>query len=715
MESPSHTIETDHRCDASGHKVTVVEPAPEQATKPEVLEGDRVIEAGSPGAAVGAYREPKEERIKCSNCGNMILKVTANYQDGFCGPCFGTESEKKACKKCGRMTPKGELQHCGGICNCCLWDGLEDRIAQKLARKSEIMCQTEQRLIHVLSHATFWEEQTARVLREGGRIDIYIPFSRIAGYDAELATLLAGSRHLSPGPATDIIGALAAGQVFDKLLAVFLTLRTSAAARKDYQDTGKQDFDIGLADSDLRIGVYLQTFEKMLLQQVLDDPRPNHGRLETSLALALAAKESAEIGLGLIERKLLICALLAQVEVRDEEWRFYKRTIEDQLRQEVRTAVRGGACQPVAVWTVKAGDALVPKIQRAIDRYLIPFDFLMALADGDEFLEPMLSAMEPAAVEVSPQPDQTRRRNSRSGAHGLDAMAARQQPNLLLSDVVLSERTRREVTDLVNAIRYRDTVLKNWKLGERLDYGLGIIACFHGDSGVGKSLAARSVAGEAKMELRVVRVSQILSIWVGECEKNIDFLFDEANAQSSILLIDEADTLFTTRLAGRTASEVHLNSQINTMLSRIEQYSGVVILTTNRPTVLDQAFERRLAFRVQFDRPDATAREQIWRKMLVEPIPLAPDIAFAALADTYAITGGQIKNAVLRAAFSAAAARTSIDMATLQRAAGHAAESWQRAPMGFATRQEVVDSNEPLTKTPAPTAVGDRRRGFCNC
>ena len=123
---------------------------------------------------------------------------------------------------------------------------------------------------------------------------------------------------------------------------------------------------------------------------------------------------------------------------------------------------------------------------------------------------------------------------------------------------------------------------------------------FSGAKGTGKTMAAEVLAGQLGLELYRADLSAIVSKYVGETEKNIDGIFDAAEKSGAVLLIDEADNLFGKRSAVRNAHDRYANVEVGYLLQRIEEFSGIVILATNRRHNLDPAFLRRLRHIVDF-------------------------------------------------------------------------------------------------------------------
>ena len=181
-------------------------------------------------------------------------------------------------------------------------------------------------------------------------------------------------------------------------------------------------------------------------------------------------------------------------------------------------------------------------------------------------------------------------------------------------------------------------------------------------------MVAGIMARELDMEIFRVDLSRVVSKWIGETEKNLAKVFDEATASQAILLFDEADSLFAKRTEVKSSNDRYANLEVSFLLQRMEQYDGVSILTTNFEDTIDEAFKRRLQFRVEFPFPDIEDRQKLWKVMVPKTVPLAPDIDWFRLAKRFDLAGGNIRNAVARAAFYAAEAGTPVDQVMLEKA-----------------------------------------------
>ena len=234
---------------------------------------------------------------------------------------------------------------------------------------------------------------------------------------------------------------------------------------------------------------------------------------------------------------------------------------------------------------------------------------------------------------------------------------------------MLPDDVLREIREFIARIKHRRKVLHEWGFARKVAKGLGLSALFSGPPGTGKTMVAALIASELALDLYQIDLAKVVSKWIGETEKNLGELFDAAEAGHAVLLFDEADALFAKRTQVQSSNDRHANLEVNYLLQRLESFAGVVVLTTNHETAIDEAFRRRLSLRVDFPVPEPDERERLWRTLLPAEAARATDLDLAALATRFEMTGGYIKNAVVRAAFLAADEGTPITMHHLLRAA----------------------------------------------
>lgn len=238
------------------------------------------------------------------------------------------------------------------------------------------------------------------------------------------------------------------------------------------------------------------------------------------------------------------------------------------------------------------------------------------------------------------------------------------------SPLILPDDQGELVMELISRVQQRTVVYESWGLGSATGRGMGVSALFSGPPGTGKTMAAGLIAEELGTDLYQVDMSKITSKWLGETEQNLAKLFDAAEAGHAILLFDEADALFGKRTEVRSSNDRHANQETNYLLQRLESFRGVCILTTNHDSAIDAAFRRRLTVHIQFSMPDLSERVRLWESMVrVRALPISGDFDFRHLAQRFEMSGGHIRNAVIRAAFKAAHSGQKITQQLLLRAA----------------------------------------------
>jgi len=217
--------------------------------------------------------------------------------------------------------------------------------------------------------------------------------------------------------------------------------------------------------------------------------------------------------------------------------------------------------------------------------------------------------------------------------------------------------TRSALEAALAQVTQHDLIFKSWGLGERHSTGLGLAFNFAGPPGTGKTICAEAIAKSLGRQLLVVRYAELESMWMGETSKNVAAIFRTAREEQAVLLFDEADAIAARRSTSvDSGSQRESNSVVNVLLQELERYRGVVIFATNLAANFDPAFERRIRTHVLFELPGETERARIWKVQLhPSRTPLAPDVDFNALAHHYVVSGGDIQNAVLKAALAAAA------------------------------------------------------------
>jgi SpoVK/Ycf46/Vps4 family AAA+-type ATPase len=228
------------------------------------------------------------------------------------------------------------------------------------------------------------------------------------------------------------------------------------------------------------------------------------------------------------------------------------------------------------------------------------------------------------------------------------------QPKFTWNDLILPDDRRRQLREICQWVQYHHVVFGDWGFERKLSLGKGLNILFVGLSGTGKTMAAEILAGELGLELYKIDLSVVVSKYIGETEKNLSLIFAEAATSNAILFFDEADALFGKRSEVKDAHDRYANIEINYLLMKMEEHEGIVILATNLQKNLDEAFLRRMHFAVEFPFPDEEYRQRIWHSVFPSAAPLGADIDVAFLARRLKLSGGNIKNIALNAAFLAA-------------------------------------------------------------
>ena len=228
-------------------------------------------------------------------------------------------------------------------------------------------------------------------------------------------------------------------------------------------------------------------------------------------------------------------------------------------------------------------------------------------------------------------------------------------PKRTFDDVILPPATRRSLDQALAHVTQHDLIYNQWGLRERHPNSLALAFNFAGAPGTGKTICAEAIAHALGRRLLIVRYAEVESMWMGETAKNISAVFRLARKDNAVLLFDEADAIASRRSTSLDHGFIREgNTVINVLLQELERYAGVVIFATNLAANFDPAFERRIRTHILFEMPGVDERERIWRVQVHSRTPLARDVDFRALAEQFEVSGGDIRNAVLKAAMAAA-------------------------------------------------------------
>ncbi len=227
-------------------------------------------------------------------------------------------------------------------------------------------------------------------------------------------------------------------------------------------------------------------------------------------------------------------------------------------------------------------------------------------------------------------------------------------------DLVLPADQVAQLRELCRQARYRHVVYGDWGFDRKLSLGKGLSALFSGPPGTGKTMAVEVIANDLGLELYKIDLSQVVSKYIGETEKNLDRLFTQARSGNAILFFDECDALFGKRTAVQDAHDRYANIEIAYLLQKLEEHEGLSILASNLRQNLDAAFTRRLTFIVEFPFPDDESRRRIWQAIWPAQLPRSKDLDLEFMATQFKLPGGAVKNIAVAAAFLAAESRSEL-------------------------------------------------------
>ena len=236
-------------------------------------------------------------------------------------------------------------------------------------------------------------------------------------------------------------------------------------------------------------------------------------------------------------------------------------------------------------------------------------------------------------------------------------------------DLKLDPKAEQDLRRACDRLRRRGTVNIAYGFDRKLPYGKGLSILLYGPPGTGKTMAAQVVANELELDLYRIDLAQISSKYIGETQKNLSAVFDNARYSNAILFFDEADALFAKRTDVSTSNDRYANAETAFLLQKVEEYPGVTILATNHTQNFDPAFRRRITFQINLVQPDAALRLRLWQSVFPPETPLEPGIEFDRLAERAELTGSGIKAAAVSAAYAAAASGGVVTMAMIRRAA----------------------------------------------
>ncbi|MGH9023440.1 MAG: AAA family ATPase [Acidimicrobiia bacterium] len=286
----------------------------------------------------------------------------------------------------------------------------------------------------------------------------------------------------------------------------------------------------------------------------------------------------------------------------------------------------------------------------------------------EQVVRAALAARRQAAAEgreVLPRDLQAGARSQNSA--GLERLARRIEPLVDWNDLVLPGHVVAQLHELASRARHRERVLDAWGMGAKSSKGRGITALFAGESGTGKTMSAEVVAGALGLDLYVIDLSTVVDKYIGETEKNLDRIFVEADRVNGVLLFDEADAIFGKRSEVKDSHDRYANLEVAYLLQRMELFDGLAVLTTNLRSNVDDAFNRRLDAIVDFPMPEREDRLRLWERQLRPSLPRSDDLDLEFLSGAFKVSGGNIRNIAVTAAYLAAAEDRPVSMVDLIR------------------------------------------------
>ncbi|MCB9686724.1 MAG: ATP-binding protein [Alphaproteobacteria bacterium] len=241
-------------------------------------------------------------------------------------------------------------------------------------------------------------------------------------------------------------------------------------------------------------------------------------------------------------------------------------------------------------------------------------------------------------------------------------LAQRVVPRYTWGDLILPDKIIGQLKHLEQYLAQQEKVMQNWGGQKIRPRGYGIKALFSGAPGTGKTMCAEVIAGGLGLDLFKVDLSSVISRWVGETEKNLKEIFDAAEGGSSVILFDEADSLFGSRGDVKQAQDRFANQEVSFLLQRLEVFEGCAVLTTNLQENIDEAFLRRFGAVIEFPMPSPSERRRLWERAIPDGAPRQPSLDLDYIANQFVLAGGSIINASINACVVAAAEGQDVGM-----------------------------------------------------
>lgn len=245
---------------------------------------------------------------------------------------------------------------------------------------------------------------------------------------------------------------------------------------------------------------------------------------------------------------------------------------------------------------------------------------------------------------------------------GMGKKAVRIRCGYTWEDLILPSVQKEKLREACSQVLCRKQVYEAWGFEKTVPYGRGTSVIFAGPPGTGKTMAAQVIASELCLDLYRIELSAVVSKYIGETEKNLEEIFEQAKKSQVILFFDEADVLFSKRTEVRDSNDKYSNMEAAFLLQKMEEYEGITVLATNFLQNFDEAFKRRMKFIIDFPFPDAMQRLEIWKKIFPRETPVKEEMDYEFLASSFELSGSNIRNAALHGAFLAAAQGEGVSM-----------------------------------------------------
>jgi hypothetical protein len=322
-----------------------------------------------------------------------------------------------------------------------------------------------------------------------------------------------------------------------------------------------------------------------------------------------------------------------------------------------------GFAEQLHAWQVMSNDAFTDaELHHLVSLHPLP---VTAIPDVWRMVHVLVATNDD---EATPTFDQVQQACRAFAGTPVSSLARRIEPKHRFADLVLPSAQLEQLSAICSQAKHSSIVYGAWRFDRKLSLGRGMNVMFTGQPGTGKTMAAEVIAAELGVEILKIDLSQIVSKYIGETEKNLRHLFDQALSANAILFFDEADALLGKRSDVKDAHDRYANTETAYLLQKMEEYPGITILATNLRQNMDAAFTRRMRFIVDFPFPEDEDRLRIWQSVWPTEVPLAADVDLAQMASQFRLAGGGIRNVALAAAFLAAEQRQPVSMRHLMRA-----------------------------------------------